>query len=76
MPKGVLVVSDLVVQYLEELAEGEVPKKIVVATESSALRALHPTVASKSIAQHVQTMISPASDKKETISQYANLYLL
>ena len=34
------------------------------------------TVASKSIAQHVQTMMSRASDKKETISRYANLYLL
>jgi len=44
MPKGALVVSDPVVQYLEELAEGEVPKKIVVATESSALRALHPLI--------------------------------
>src|ERR1700704_787242 len=44
MPKGALVVSDPVVQYLEELAEGEVPKKIVVATESSSLRALHPII--------------------------------
>ena len=44
MPKGALVVSDPVVQYLEELAEGEVPKKIVVATESNALRALHPLI--------------------------------
>ena len=44
MPKGALVVSDLVVQYLEELAEGEVPKKIVVATESSSLKALHPII--------------------------------
>ena len=44
MPKGVLVVSDLVIQYLEELAEGEVPKKIVVAMESSSLRALHPII--------------------------------
>jgi hypothetical protein len=33
-----------VVQYLEELAEGEVPKKIVVATESSSLQALHPII--------------------------------
>jgi hypothetical protein len=44
MPKGALVVSDPVVQYLEELAEGKVPKKIVVATESSSLRALHPII--------------------------------
>jgi hypothetical protein len=44
MPKGALVVSDPVVQYLEELAEGEAPKKIVVAMESNALRALHPLI--------------------------------
>ena len=44
IPKGVLVVSDPVVQYLEELVEGEVPKKIVVAMESSSLRALHPII--------------------------------
>ena len=44
MPKGALVVSDLVVQYLEELVEGEVPKKIVVAMESSSLRVLHPII--------------------------------
>jgi hypothetical protein len=44
MTKGALVVSDLVVQYLEELAEGEVPKKIVMATESSSLRVLHPII--------------------------------
>jgi len=44
MPKGALVVSDPVIQYLEELVEGKVPKKIVVATESSALRVLHPII--------------------------------
>jgi hypothetical protein len=44
MPKGALVVSDPVVQYFEELVEGEVPKKIVVVTESSSLRALHPII--------------------------------
>ena len=36
----------------------------------------HYTVVSKSITQIVQTMMSSASDKKERISQYANLYPL
>jgi hypothetical protein len=44
MPKGALVVGDPVVQYLNALAPGEQPKKIIAAAESHGLRAVYPLI--------------------------------
>jgi hypothetical protein len=44
MPKGSVVVSDPVMQYLNTLAPGEAPKSVVVAAESHALRTVYPLI--------------------------------
>lgn len=44
IPKGSLVVSDPVVQYLNTMAPGEKPKTVVVASESQGLRAVYPLI--------------------------------
>jgi hypothetical protein len=44
MPKGSLVVSDPVIQYLNTMAPGERPKTVVVASESQGLRAVYPLI--------------------------------
>src|SRR5271170_3645298 len=44
MPKGSLVVSDPVIQYLNTMAPGEKPKTVVVASESQGLRAVYPLI--------------------------------
>src|SRR5277367_423927 len=42
IPKGSLIVSDQVVQYLNTMAAGEKPKTVIVASESQGLRAVYP----------------------------------
>jgi hypothetical protein len=44
VPKGSLVISDPVVQYLSTLQPGEKPKSIIVARESQSLRAVYPLI--------------------------------
>jgi hypothetical protein len=44
VPKGSLVISDPVVQYLSTLQPGEKPKTIIVARESQGLRAVYPMI--------------------------------
>lgn len=43
-PVGTIVMSDPVVQYLNELDDGEKPREIYVSKESHALRALYPKI--------------------------------
>src|SRR5277367_3299322 len=42
IPKGSLIVSDPVVQYLNMMAPGEKPKTVIVASVSQGLRAVYP----------------------------------
>jgi len=44
IPKGSLIVSDPVVQYLNTMAPGEKPKTVIVASESQGLRAVYPLI--------------------------------
>ena len=44
VPKGSVVISDPVVQYLSTLQPGEKPKSIIVARESQGLRAVYPLI--------------------------------
>ena len=44
VPKGSIVISDPVVQYLSTLQPGEKPKSIIVARESQSLRAVYPLI--------------------------------
>ena len=44
VPKGSLVISDPVVQYLNTLQPGEKPKSIIVARESQSLQAVYPLI--------------------------------
>jgi len=44
VPKGSVVISDPVVQYLSTLQPGEKPKSIIVARESQSLRAVYPLI--------------------------------
>ena len=44
LPKGSIVMHDVVVQYLESLAPGEEPKQIFVANPSESLRCIFPMI--------------------------------
>ena len=44
VPKGSIIISDPVVQYLSTISPGEKPKAIVVARESQGLRAVYPLI--------------------------------
>jgi hypothetical protein len=58
MTKGSVVVSDPVMQYLNTLAPGEEPKKVVVAAESHALRTVYPLINGVG---EVESLLDPGS---------------
>jgi hypothetical protein len=58
MSKGSVVVSDPVMQYLNTLAPGEVPKSVVVAAESHALRTVYPLI---NKVGEVESLLDPGS---------------
>ena len=58
MPKGSVVVSDPVMQYLNTLAPGEEPKSVIVAAESHALRTVYPLI---NRVGEVESLLDPGS---------------
>lgn len=58
MSKGSVVVSDPVMQYLNTLAPGEVPKSVIVAAESHALRTVYPLI---NKVGEVESLLDPGS---------------
>jgi hypothetical protein len=58
MAKGSVVVSDPVMQYLNALAPGEMPKTVVVAAESHALRTVYPLINGVG---EVESLLDPGS---------------
>jgi hypothetical protein len=58
MPKGSVVVSDPVMQYLNTLAPGEKPKSVIVAAESHALRTVYPLINGVG---EVESLLDPGS---------------
>jgi hypothetical protein len=58
MPKGSVIVSDPVMQYLNTLGPGETPKVVVVAAESHALRTVYPLI---NRAGSVESLLDPGS---------------
>jgi hypothetical protein len=58
MPKGSVVVSDPVMQYLNTLAPGETPKSVIVAAESHSLRTVYPLI---NRVGEVESVLDPGS---------------
>jgi hypothetical protein len=58
MAKGSVIVSDPVMQYLNTLAPGEVPKSVIVAAESHALRTVYPLI---NRVGEVESLLDPGS---------------
>jgi hypothetical protein len=57
-PPGSIVIPDLYELYVNSLPQGAVPDRLVVAKESSALRAIHPLVDHQ---RHVEAILDPGS---------------
>lgn len=58
MAKGLVIVNDPVMQYLNALAPGEKPKSVIVAAESHALRTVYPLI---NRAGEAESLLDPGS---------------
>lgn len=71
LPKGAVIISDPVCQYLSTLAPGEAAKKVVVARESHNLRSLYPlingTLREESLLDGGSQIVSMSLDAAKTL---------
>ncbi|KAJ7431263.1 hypothetical protein FB451DRAFT_1421730 [Mycena latifolia] len=53
MPEGAIIMGDPVLQYLESLSPGEVPKQVYTAMTSAALRCVYPIVNGEGVVESI-----------------------